>query len=734
MALSAGVDAFGPPMPSWLTNLMNMMQNYRPGNSASPFGGQPPFAIPSQPAAKPSTSTSTSTSSTGAPNPFAAFSRTQVGAPFGTFAPDSGKIPTAPAFKSQSTVVVASSSSASRPATTLAPVTNGTIANSTSTSSSIIATPSANSSIISCAADAKANPNAAHDATHRCNWLPGFDINTNTEQSWPNTGNTVKYTLTITNGTIAPQGDNKIGFLINGQYPGPKITANWGDYVEVTVVNKLQNNGTSIHFHGLTQKGFNDADGVGGITQCPLAPGQSATYRWQATQYGTAWYHSHFTGQYGDGVLGPIIINGPTSLNYDIDLGEMMISDYFPLTAFQTYYIATRQGPQTATNYLINGKNAKVDGSGGQRTSFTFTPGKRHKFHVINTSVDAHLKVQIDGHTLIVVAMDLNPIQPYRTTELSVSVGQRYDIIVEANATPGNYWLRAMFGASCAKGLNTGTGDIANGIITYSNAPNALPTSQMAIAHSDDCYDEPASSLIPIVPLPVDSLAFASASTSLAIQGQRLTSASDTVFTWTLGGISEVVDWSNPTLGLSVGGVTTFDTQKHVVTLNNPNAWVYWVYQNSLEMPHPLHVHGHDFRLLGSGNGAFDAGSMTSLLNFANPPRRDTIQIARSGWVVAAFKTDNPGAWAMHCHMAWHASGGFALQYLERPSEIAGIYGSVVNGDQYKNTCSTWKTYYASSIYKQDDSGLKRRSVDASDRHAAHLRRHARSFDARATL
>lgn len=592
VALSAGVEAQRPQLPPWLANLVSMMQSYRPGGNGAPsFAGPPfsapPFAIPSQPAV--------GAPASGAFNPYAAFTRTQSGVAFGTFAPGGGSIPTAPAFKPQSSVVssVASSSSASKPATTIGPITNGTT-NGTTTSSSVVATPSSssnsttNSTLISCAADAKANPNVPHDATHRCNWLPGFDINTDTDKSWPNTGNVVKYTLTITNGTIAPQGDNKIGFLINGQFPGPKIEANWGDKLEITVINKLQNNGTSVHFHGLTQNGYNDADGVGGITQCPLAPGQSYTYKFQATQYGTAWYHSHFTGQYGDGVLGPIIINGPTSLNYDIDLGEMMISDYFPLTAFQTYYIATRNGPQTATNYLINGKNAKLDGSGGQRTSFTFTPGKKHKFHVINTSVDHHLKVQIDGHSIIVVAMDLNPIEPYRTTELSVSVGQRYEIIVEANATPGNYWLRAMFGATCAKGLNTGTGDIANGIITYAGAPNALPTSKMGIAHSDDCFDEPANFLKPIVPKTVDSVAFASASTSLAIQGQRITSASDTIFTWTLGGVSEVVDWSNPTLGLAVGGVTTFDTQKHVVTLNTKDAWVYWIYQNAFEMPHPV--------------------------------------------------------------------------------------------------------------------------------------------------
>ena len=50
----------------------------------------------------------------------------------------------------------------------------------------------------------------------------------------------------------------------------------------------------------------------------PLAPGQTKTYTFKCTQFGTTWYHSHFSAQYGDGVMGPIVINGPTSANYDI--------------------------------------------------------------------------------------------------------------------------------------------------------------------------------------------------------------------------------------------------------------------------------------------------------------------------------------------------------------------------------------------------------------------------------
>ena len=89
----------------------------------------------------------------------------------------------------------------------------------------------------------------------------------------------------------------------------------------MNVKNSLQNNGTSIHFHGVRQLASCGSDGVPGITQCPIAPGQSFTYTFIASQYGTSWYHSHFSSQYGDGVVGPIVFNGPASANYDIDLG-----------------------------------------------------------------------------------------------------------------------------------------------------------------------------------------------------------------------------------------------------------------------------------------------------------------------------------------------------------------------------------------------------------------------------
>src|ERR1700733_12428337 len=66
-------------------------------------------------------------------------------------------------------------------------------------------------------------------------------------------------------------------------------------------------NGTSVHWHGIRQNQTMHMDGVNGITQCPIAPNDSFTYSWNATQYGTSWYHSHYSVQYADGAHAPIV-------------------------------------------------------------------------------------------------------------------------------------------------------------------------------------------------------------------------------------------------------------------------------------------------------------------------------------------------------------------------------------------------------------------------------------------
>ena len=77
--------------------------------------------------------------------------------------------------------------------------------------------------------------------------------------------------------------------------------------VHINVFNDLEFNGTSVHWHGIRQLNTTHMDGVPGVTQCPIAPQKNFTYTWKARQYGSSWYHSHYSVQYADGALGPLV-------------------------------------------------------------------------------------------------------------------------------------------------------------------------------------------------------------------------------------------------------------------------------------------------------------------------------------------------------------------------------------------------------------------------------------------
>jgi len=178
----------------------------------------------------------------------------------------------------------------------------------------------------------------------------------------------------------------------------------------------------------------NANDGVPGVTQCifnlkkllragPIPPGQSFTYSFRATSYGTSWYHSHFSLQYSDGLVGPIVINGPSSANWDIDLGPVSLTDWWHTPAFIEYFIQRIFGtaPGPADNGLINGKN--LFNGGGEYSVFTFVPGLKHRIRLINTSTDTAFKFWIDQHTMTVQAADFIAIEPYETEVLNIGIG-----------------------------------------------------------------------------------------------------------------------------------------------------------------------------------------------------------------------------------------------------------------------------------------------------------------------
>src|SRR5277367_6599505 len=147
----------------------------------------------------------------------------------------------------------------------------------------------------------------------------------------PTTNMVRHYELSVSRGTLAPDGVSIPVMFINGAYPGPTIEANWGDWIEVNVCNAIEGpeEGTAIHWHGIDQRGTPWFDGVPTVGQCPIVPGQNLTYKFRADQAGTTWYHSHFSSQYSSGVQGAIVVHGPTSAPYDIDLGPILLADWY---------------------------------------------------------------------------------------------------------------------------------------------------------------------------------------------------------------------------------------------------------------------------------------------------------------------------------------------------------------------------------------------------------------------
>ncbi|KAF2103704.1 putative multicopper oxidase, type 1 [Rhizodiscina lignyota] len=543
--------------------------------------------------------------------------------------------------------------------------------------------------------------------TRSC-WSSGYSVATDFDSKWPTTGQTRSYTLTATNTTCNPDGNgDRICLLYNNQYPGPTIWGNWGDTISVTVKNEMQDNGTSIHWHGIRQLNSNTQDGVNGITECPLAPGDSKTYTFKATQFGTSWYHSHFSAQYGDGLVGPIVIYGPSSSNYDVDLGPFTVSDWYYKTAFQMEAISNvllqqASPPPPADNILVNGTGKNTAGAGSY-TKYTMTKNKKYLLRLINTSVDNNIRVSLDGHNLTVIAGDFVPVKPITKQWVLLGIGQRYEVIITANQAVGNYWFRAEVAADCASANN----NFGRAIFSYTGAASGDPTTTAYDTPTTGCVDE--SPLVPWVTNTVPSTNFISQAKELDvnINVEQITTNNQSIVVWGINMTAIDIDWEKPTLEYIKTQNTSYPSAYNLVEIPNGQTWTYWIIQETggantpIPIPHPIHLHGHDFYILGSGSGVFDPSSQASSLAFNNPYRRDVTFLPGGGWVVIAFPTDNPGAWLMHCHIAWHVSQGLGVQFLESKASIN------LPDSTWEKTCTNWATYWdKGTAYPKSDSGL----------------------------
>jgi FtsP/CotA-like multicopper oxidase with cupredoxin domain len=307
--------------------------------------------------------------------------------------------------------------------------------------------------------------------------------------------------------------------------------------------------------------------------QCPIAPGQTLTYSFVADLYGSSWWHSHYSAQYAAGAFGAMIIYGPKTAAYDLDLGPVLLSDYY----HDDYFTILERVMGTdlskiapfSNNNLINGKgqyNCSLVTNGAACTpnagysKFKFQTGKTHRLRLINSGAEGIQKFSIDSHILTVVAIDFVPVVPYQTTIVTLGIGQRTDVLVTANlSSTSAVWMRSTLSACSLASQPDGLA-----MVYYPNAnTSAVPTSQAYVDNTNPCGNDALSTEVPYFPMtPTTTPAV---TTDIQVNFEI---NSTNHFLWIMNNSSFRVDYNAPILFLANQGNDSYPVRKSFFMLD----------------------------------------------------------------------------------------------------------------------------------------------------------------------
>ena len=224
-------------------------------------------------------------------------------------------------------------------------------------------------------------------------------------------------------------------FAFNGQVPGPLIHVQEGDDITVHVTNNTSLPHT-IHWHGIYQTNNWQNDGVPGITQPAIEPGDTFTYHWRAEKPGTLWYHCHVNVNEHvglRGMWGPIVIDpkNPIPVEKEVTRNAIMMFSSWD-SVYADKYGSGGNPKDEADYYSINAR------------SFPMTqPIRVKKGDVLRVRFigagDGFHEMHSHGHDMLVTHKDGLPLpNPYLVDTLLIGPGERYDVIIRMN-NPGRF-------------------------------------------------------------------------------------------------------------------------------------------------------------------------------------------------------------------------------------------------------------------------------------------------------
>ena len=508
----------------------------------------------------------------------------------------------------------------------------------------------------------------------------------------------VRYDLYIRDTLVDFTGKEKRAIAVNGQIPMPTLTFTQGDTAEIYVHNELAEE-TSLHWHGLFLP--NKEDGVPYLTQLPIKPKTTHLYRFPILQNGTHWYHSHSglqeqIGMYGSMVLNkkstntsfrkgiddlptiPVILSEWTDYNPD-NIHRMLhnATDWFSIKkgttqsyseAIQQGYLKTKLANEWKRmlamdvsdvyydRFLMNGKNSSQLSQ--------FTAGDKVRLRISNGGASTYFWLTYAGGKFLVVANDGNDVTPVEVDRLIIAVSETYDIIVTIPEKNTSYEFMAtsedrikstslflgggnkknvaplpklkyfegmkmmngmmkMNGKLDDMGMNMSLNQMDMNVVMYPEITgqiNASPTKDQANQYNSN-------ELSSIVTLNYSML-------QSPHNTQLPKGAPVRELRFELSGNMNRYVWS-------LDNKVVSETDKILIKKGDN---IRLVLYNGSMMRHPMHLHGHDFRVL---NGQGDYAPLKNIIDIM-PMETDTLE----------FNANVEGDWFFHCHILYHMMSG----------------------------------------------------------------------------
>ncbi|MER0131360.1 MULTISPECIES: copper resistance system multicopper oxidase [Acinetobacter calcoaceticus/baumannii complex] len=522
-----------------------------------------------------------------------------------------------------------------------------------------------------------------------------------------------EYDLTIAEQTVNITGKPLKRITVNGKFVAPLLEFEEGDDAVIRVHNKLKNQDSSIHWHGLILPGI--MDGVPGFNQFDgIAPNKTYEYKFKVRQNGTYWYHSHSKGQEQDGLYGPLVIYPKNKV--PLTAGEKADRDYVVLlsdfhnstsgqimsnlkkeadyyqnrreTVFDVFRQIKRDGLKATwkdrsmwnqmrmlktdmsdvTNYtfLMNGKTPEQNWTGN------FKAGEKVRLRFINASAMSLFDVRIPNLKMTVVSADGQPVKPVPVDEFRIGTAETYDVIVEPKQA--NYQIEAE--SIDRSGFSIGTLHDENtspvkSIVMPTPRPRALLTMEdMGMNHDMSSMKGMDHDMSSMKGMDHDMSSMKGMDHDMSSKTMSSSGSDEVVYGWanasTPAGL-KALQYSDLQSLTPQKDTRAPEREIEIRLGGNMERYIWTINGKKFNETEPFKVkYGERIRLKFVNDSMMAHpmhlhGMFMQLENGQDPsnmPNKHTVIVPPGKTVTTLLTADELGEWAIHCHLLYHMSAG----------------------------------------------------------------------------